>query len=47
MSEVLPAPLGPSTATISPGPARRSTPASAVRSPYRFTKPTTSIIHQL
>src|ERR671915_2181039 len=37
-SVVLPAPLGPITATSSPRPADSETPRSAARSPYRFTR---------
>src|SRR4051794_14137254 len=36
---VLPAPLAPITPTISPAPTSRSTPSTAVRSPYRFLRP--------
>src|SRR4051794_20676437 len=43
MVDVLPAPLGPRNATISPGPTRRSSPATAVTSANRFTRPRNSI----
>src|SRR5574342_226495 len=42
MSVVLPAPLGPRSAKISPARTARSTPARATTSPYRFTSPRTS-----
>ena len=40
---VLPAPFGPSTPSTVPGRAARSTPASAVVSPKRLTRPVASI----
>src|SRR5437867_4909668 len=39
---VLPAPFGPTSATISPRPTRRDTPSSAVAAPYRTTRSRTS-----
>src|SRR5918999_1301398 len=41
---VLPAPLGPMTATSSPRPAARETPRSATLSPYRLTRSRAAIV---
>ncbi len=40
---VLPAPFGPSSAVTWPGAAVKLTPATAVKPPYRLTRPSTSM----